>query len=209
VSVPAIVERAAQVAAADHKGIVSFQIEQQTQIDGGPIHRTAHALIVAAYDDEQLIRVKVVRLEENGKDAGTQRMHSLEQELSAHSEGFAVPFDRAHFGEYSYEVADGNTVRFTSTLRDAHHGDGTFQVSADGHVTHLHYMPHMLPQFATTGAIDEERAAVLPAFWATVRSEQNYTGRYMLIRGRAHIVTTESHFARYPTRTAAIAALDQ
>ncbi|MBV9269812.1 MAG: hypothetical protein JO165_01870 [Candidatus Eremiobacteraeota bacterium] len=207
-SVPAIVERAAQVAAGDHRGIVSFEIEQHTQIDGGPIHRTAHAVIIAAYDDEQLIRVKVLRLEENGKDASAERIRYVERELTAHSEGFAVPFDRNHFNEYAYTV-DGNTVRFTSKLQDARHGEGTFEVAADGHVTHLHYTPHAFPQFATAGTVDEDRAPVLPAFWATVRSEQHYTGRYFLIRGTADIVTTESHFARYASRAEALAALGQ
>jgi len=206
VSVPAIVERAAQVAAADHKGIVTFQIEQTSRIDGGPIHRTDHAIILAAYEDEQLIRVRVVRLEENGKELGAERMRALENNLSAHSEGFAVPFDRAHFGEYTYE-ADGSTVRFTSALRDARHGDGSFDVAADGHVTHLHYTPRVLPQFATAGTIDEDRAAVLPSFWATVRSQQHYTGRYFFIRGAADVQTTESHFAKHASRAEALAAV--
>lgn len=206
-SVPAIVERAAQIAANDHKGIVSFQIEQTSRIDGGPIHKTAHCVIVAAYDDEQLIRVRVIRYEENGKDAGADRMREIEKQLSAHSDGFAVPFDRAHFGEYAYEAPDDNTVRFTSALRDARHGGGSFQVAADGHVTHLQYAPNVLPQYANTGTVEEDRAQVLPGFWATVRSVQRYSGRYLLIRGSGEVTMTESHFTRYATRAEAIAAV--
>lgn len=206
-SVPAIVERAAQVAHNDHAGIVGYRVEQTSQIDGGPIHRYARVVLVAAYENDKLIRVRVLKYVDNGKDAGDAARRELEAQLTKSGEGFAVPFDARHFGEYAYDSPDGRTVRFTSGMRDQHHGEGQFTVGDGGHVTALSYRPFALPDHATSGTIDEKRAEVLPGFWATIHSAQHYIGRYLLIHGSAEIVTTESQFVRYTTRTEAETAI--
>lgn len=206
-SVPAVVEQAARVAAADHAGIVGFRIEQISHVDGGPIHRSADVVLVAAYENDRLIRVRVLKYVDNGKDAGAAARAELEAQLSKHGEGFAVPFDARHFEEYAYDPVDASTVRFTSPLHDGRHGEGTFTVSTGSHVTELRYRPFVLPEHATSGTVEESRAEVLPGFWATTRSIQRYTGRYLLIRGSGEITTTESQFARYASRAAADAAV--
>lgn len=206
-SVPVLVERAAQASAGDHAGFVSFRIEQTSHVDGGPIHRSADVVLVAAYENDRLIRVRVLKYVDNGKDAADSTRSELEARLSRTADGFAVPFDARHFGEYAYDPVDDRTVRFTSGLHDGRHGEGSFTVGSGAHVSELRYRPFVLPEHATSGVVEEYRSEVLPGFWATTRSVQRYTGRYLLIRGSAEITTMESQFARYASRAQADAAV--
>lgn len=206
-SVPALVERAAQASAGDHSGFVSFRVEQTSHVDGGPIHRSIDVVIVAAYENDRPIRIRVLKYVDNGKEAAEPARLELESRLARSGEGFAVPFDARHFAEYAYDPVDDRTVRFTSGLHDSRHGEGSFTVAAGAHVSELRYRPFVLPEHATSGVIEESRAEVLPGFWATTRSVQRYTGRYLLIRGSAEVTTMESQFARYSSRAQAEAAV--
>ena len=178
-------------------------------MDGGPLHKRVDVVIEAASDGRALVRVRVLRYAMDGKEQGDDDKRKLEAQLldGQSKGGFAVPFDEAHTGEYAYAVS-GSTVAFTSLRRDANHGDGTFVVDAAGHVTTITYVPNVYPRFVSSGSVTDERAEVMPGFWASTRSDAEFGGRYLFIKGRASVVTEMSGYRRYPTRAAAEAAVE-
>ncbi|MGH8163792.1 MAG: hypothetical protein ACREP1_05595 [Rhodanobacteraceae bacterium] len=208
--VPAIVERAAQLAAHDRQGVVAYRMHRTSELHAGLYHRSDDVELVAVFDGERLVTVRVLRDQTDGKDNGdaakAQLARSLEQNVP--DTGFAVPFDARHFGEYRYAVDGPRSVRFVSLERDARHGAVTFSVDATGAVVRLSYSPNVLPKYATSGTIVDDRAQVVPAFWATVREQQRYDGRYGPFHGSAIVTSDESGFRRFSDAAEAVRTVD-
>ncbi len=207
--IPAIVVQAAAVAAHDRAGIVTYRIHQVSAMDGGPLHRHGDVTIAVVADGPSLVKVRVLTYVVDGHDQSDQQKRDLAAQLLAGQSkgGFAVPFDSRHLHEYGF-AADGSAVRFRSLRRDASHGDGTFEVDASGHVLRMSYVPDVFPKYVTSGTVSDVRAEVLPGFWASVRSDQEWDGRYLFIKGHASVVTEMTAYRRYPNRAAAEAAVE-
>ena len=207
-TVPAAVVLAASLAARDHGGIIGYRIQRTVDMAAGPIRRHEDVALALIFQNDRLLRVRVLRDNVSGRTTGTSAQQALERQLLAASKepGFAVPFDARHFHEYSYRV-QGNLVAFSSVMKDARHANGYFVLGNGGAVTQLQYALNVLPKYATAGTVHEERAEVLPHFWATVRSTQLFEGRYAIFRGRGEFVTVDSDFHRFGTVDAATAWL--
>jgi hypothetical protein len=194
------------LAARDHGGIIGYRIQRTVDMAAGPIHRHEDVALAVIFQNERLLRVRVLRDMASGRSTGVPAQQALERQLLAASKepGFAVPFDARHFREYSYRV-QGNRVAFSSVMKDARHANGYFELGSGGAVTQLQYALNVLPKYATSAAVREERAEVLPHFWATVRSTQSFDGRYAIFRGHAEFVTVDMDFHRFGTIDAATA----
>lgn len=209
--VPAIVMRAAEHAARDHQGIVGYRLRQTTELHAARFYnRSDNFEMAVVFDGDTLVNVRILRYTENGRDASEGEKAKIQAQLEQRKpgSGFAVPFDARHFSEYRY-VQNGTAVRFISLARDDRHGDGEFAVNARGDVIRMAYAPDVLPKYATSASVIDDRAEVLPSFWATVREVQHYEGHYGPFRGYGEIVTQESHFVRFANRADAIAALER
>lgn len=207
-NVPPAVVLAASLAARDHAGIIGYRIQRTVDMAAGPIRRHEDVTLVAVFENDRLVRVRVLRDMVSGHSTGVPAQQALERQLltASKEEGFAVPFDSRHFHEYTYRV-QGNLVAFSSAMKDARHANGFFVLGKSGAVTELQYGLNVLPKYATAGTVHEERAEVLPNFWATVRSTQIFEGRYAIFRGRGEFVTVDSGFRRFGTVDAATAWL--
>ncbi|HET9393735.1 MAG TPA: hypothetical protein VFO29_09505 [Candidatus Rubrimentiphilum sp.] len=207
-SVPAAVVLAASLAARDHTGIIGYRIQRTVDMAAGPIRRHEDVLLAAVFENDRLVRIRVLRDMVSGRSTGTPAQEALERQLLAASKepGFAVPFDARYLHDYTYRVA-GNLVAFSSALKDARHADGYFVLGSGGMVTQLQYALNVLPKYATAGTVHEDRAEVLPHYWATVRSTQLFEGRYAIFQGRGEFVTVDSGFRRFGTVDAATAWL--
>lgn len=207
-SVPSAVVLAASLAARDHIGIIGYRIQRTVDIAAGPFHRHEDVTLGVIFQNDRLLRVRVLSDMVSGRATGVPAQQALEQQLLADSKapGFAVPFDARHFAEYTYRV-QGNRVTFSSTLKDARHANGYFDVGSSGAATQLQYALNVLPKYATAGTVHEERAEVLPHFWATARSTQSFDGRYAIFRGHGEFVTVDTGFHRFGTVDAATAWL--
>lgn len=207
--IPAIVVQAAAVDARDRVGAIVYRIHQVTAMDGGPIHKRSEVVIEVAADGADLVRVRVLGYVADGAEQSEQKKADLARQLltGQAAGGFAVPFDARHTAEYDY-TAQSDGARFRSLLRDARHGDGAFVVDATGHVTQLRYAPNVYPKYVSSGTITDTRAEVLPGYWASVRSDQEYDGQYLFIKGHASVLTEMTAYRRYPNRAAAEAAVE-
>lgn len=206
---PPLVAQAAAVAERDHAGAIVYRIHQVSAMDGGPIHRHGDVVIEAASDGRSIVRVRVLRYLLNGAEQSAADRDALARQLldGQAKGGFAVPFDSDHTAEYDYTVS-GSTVHFTSLRRDAEHGDGSFTVDASGHVTGMTYVPDVFPKYVSSGTVTDTRAEVIPGFWASVRNDTEYAGRYLFVKGRASVVTEMTGYRRYPSRAEAEAAVE-
>lgn len=207
-SVPAAVVLAASLAAGDHGGITGYRIQRTVDIAAGPFHRHEDVALAVIFQNDRLLRVRVLSDTVSGRTTGTPAQQTLERRLLAASKapGFAVPFDSRHFQEYTYRV-QGNRVDFSSKLKDARHANGYFELGSNGAVTQMQYALNVLPKYATAGTVHEDRAEVLPHFWATVRSTQSFDGRYVIFQGHGEFVTVDTDFRRFGTVDAATAWL--
>lgn len=223
--VPSELRRAAQVAQSDHQGIIAFQIIWDTEARGGPFHQTFHYRNAYVFDGERFVGARALEKVDNGKaadDAGladeTKRIAANERAKGA--VGFADPFDSRHFQEYRFNrapceascLAGDTTVTFAAVVSDINHGDGRLVIDRDGHVRQMVYAPKVMPTFGRVKAHDAvisiERAAVLPGYWATVRTTAKYSGRYGFITGAATQTTRFDHYRRFRSVDAAVAALN-
>lgn len=204
--VPPIVVTAANLAAADRSGIVEYRVRQTAEIDGGPIHERDDITIVVVADGGEVVKVRVLAFTADGKVQSDAARRKVETQVQADKSRFATPFDTRSLPDYSFAV-DGSTIRFVSLKRDGEHGDGWFRVDADGHVVAMTYAPNVMPQYASSGSVTVDRAAVLPGFWATTTSVSTFAGHYLFIHGAATFTTRESGFRRFGDRAAALADL--
>ncbi len=216
-TLPTELQRAAKVTVSDHKGIIAYTTTWDSTAHGGPMHRTYHYTDAYVFKDERLIKARAMTKGDNGKIATQQELDTETLKIETeqgNGKVFAVPFDARHFSEYHYAkgacvgCGNGDTkITFSSLVKDAFHGDGSMIVDSSGHVKVLSYSPKVLPLHATTGVITAYRAEVLPGFWATVRSEERFTGHLGPFSGGAEIQSYSDHYHRFQSVEAALAAL--
>lgn len=217
-AVPSAIRRAAELSVRDHEGIIGYQSAYDTSMHGGPLHRSYHYRNAYLYNDERLVKARALYKDDNGHIADAAQLEIETRKIESEQGSgrvFAVPFDARHFSEYRYQkaacagcAAGQVAFTFTSLVPDQFHGNGSMTFDFLGHVTSLTYTPTVLPSHASKARITIYRGAVLPDYWATVRSEGHYQGRYGFIRGSADMQSRNEHFHRFSSVNAAVAALN-
>ena len=222
--VPSDVRRAAQVAQADRRGIIGFEIAWDTDARGGPFHQTYHYRNAYIFDGERFVAARALEKVDNGRTAAAADLAAETRKIAenerAKAPGFADPFDDRHFGEYRFSretcdsscLAGDTTVAFAGLVSDVNHGDGRLVIDRDGHVRRMVYAPKVMPSFGRVKARDAvitvERGPVLPGYWGTLKSTATYGGRYGFITGSATQVARFDHYRRYHSVDTALAALN-
>ncbi len=210
VALPAIVTQAAQRTALTERGVVGWRTHRVFDVHAGPYSRHDDMIFAAVYQDGVLVKMHVIDQKVGGKetDAATKAQTEQKYEHPAPGDVFSRPYDPKFLNDYTYEAVDAHTVRFTTKIRDAGHGDGTFTVDSQFNVVSVRYTPAAMPQHATSGTVTDQRAQVLPNYWAVTQEVQQYSGRYAIFGGGATATITNSAFSRFPDLAAATAALD-
>ncbi len=212
------VRHAAELSVRDHKGIIGYESAFDTNMRGGPLHRSYHYRNAYLYNDERLVKARALYKDDNGHVADAAELNAETRKIESEQGSgkvFAVPFDARHFSEYRYEKgicagcsADEVAFKFTSLVQDEFHGNGSMTLDGRGHVMNLTYVPSVLPPHASKARVTIYRGAVLPDYWATVKSEGHYEGRYGFVRGSADMQSRNEHFHRFSSVDAAVAALN-
>lgn len=209
-AVPALVALAAERTQRFERGIVGFRLHRVFDVHAGPYRRHDDMELAGVYEDGRLVHVRVLHQQVGGRetDAQTKAQTAASYEHPSPLDVFARPYDPAHLAEYSYEPAGADTVRFRALAQDAAHGDGTFTVDAAGDVVSVQYSPVVMPRYARSGTVTDERAEVLPGYWAATKETHHYGGRYAIFAGGADVTIEQSRFVRFASEAQAIAALD-
>ncbi|MBV8529856.1 MAG: hypothetical protein JO104_00945 [Candidatus Eremiobacteraeota bacterium] len=206
---PPALTQVAQRFSESTRGIVSFRMHRVFDARAGFSKRHEDLTLNGIYDDGTVVRVHVVSYSIDGKPAGLAAQTAVEQGWEHPKPGdvFAPPFDRRNFAAYQYQGDGPSKVDFTSSVRDAAHGDGTFSWDAQNNVVAYSYQPNALPPHASFGEITDRRAEVLPGYWAVTQELQSYKGTVGPFPGSGVVQLTFSDFRRFPDISSALNTL--
>ena len=206
---PPALAQVAQRFAATSRGFVVFQMHRVFDVHTALQRRHEELVMNGVYDDGTLVRVRVVSYAVNGRPAGQSDVAAVEQSWNhpKPSDVFAPPFDPRNFGAYQYRSYGNSTIGFSSNLRDAGHGSGTFTYDARGNVVSYTFVPNVLPPHATSGEVADRRSEVLPGYWASTDETQQYRGSYGPFAAAGAIAVTYSDFRRSSDLNSALSLL--
>jgi hypothetical protein len=206
---PPVVQIARRVQSQE-QGIVLYRLHRLFDVHAGPMHRHDDLELAVVSRENDAIKVRVLHAFAGGKsldDAQTRQLQDRYEHPRA-EDVFHRPFDPAYVDEYSYQAVDAKTYRFTSVIHDGSHGNGTFWLDDDGNVVKYQYTPNVMPQYASSGTISDERTQVLPGLWQLTSEVWEFRGHYAIFGGGATARITCDSFERYADLTSAEAALD-
>ncbi len=206
---PPALAQVAQRFTATSRGFVVFQMHRVFDVHSAMQRRHEDLVMNGVYDDGTLVRVRVVSYAINGRPAAAGDIAGVEQSWNhpKPSDVFAAPFDPKNFGAYQYRDAGNSTIAFSSDVRDAGHGSGSFTYDARGNVVSYTFVPNALPPHATSGTITDQRSEVLPGYWASTAETQQYKGSYGPFGAAGTIAITYSDFRRSSDLSAALSSL--
>lgn len=161
------------------------------------------------YNDGALVKVRVVSYTIDGHPASPNEIAGIEQSWNHPklTDVFAAPFDPKNAGAYQYRSGGETSIAFSSNVQDAGHGSGSFAFDARGNVLSYSFVPNALPPHARSGEITDQRAEVLPGYWASSEETQQYRGTYGPFAAAGTIQTTYSNFRRFADLSSALSAL--
>jgi hypothetical protein len=190
-------------------GVVMFRLHRVFDVHGGFRSRHEDLVMDAVYSDGVVAKVRVWSYVVDGKPAGSTDVASLVQAWEHPNPGdvFAPPYDPRCVDAYQYQQAGPSAIGFTSNVRDAGHGEGSFTYDGDGNVTSVTYRPNVLPPHASSGEISDRRAEVLPGFWAVTEETQEYKGSYGPFAATGSIEVTFWDFRRFADLQSALNAI--
>ena len=199
----------AQRFAETSRGIVAFRMHRTFDVHGGFSSRHEDLVMDGVYQDGAIVRVRVSSYTIDGRPAGAADISSLEQawEHAEPGDVFAPPYDPRYLDEYQYRSAGPSTIGFTSSLRDAGHGSGSFTYDAQNDVVACTYAPNSLPPHASSGEVTDRRSEVLPGYWAVTEETQQYRGLYGPFAAAGTVELSFSNFRRFPDLQSALRSL--
>ncbi len=208
-AVPAIVTQVAQRTEQTERGVVGVHVHRVFDVHAGPYHRHDDLQFSAVEQNGAVLKVRILTQTSNGKetDANTKAQTANRYEHPQPGDLFERPFDPRYVQDYSYQVVDAHTVRFTSSVHDASHGNGTFTIDGADNVTSYQYTPNVYPQYTTSGNVTDQRAQVLPNYWALTQELYQYKGHYSLFGAAATATITYGNYARFSDVSSALSAL--
>jgi hypothetical protein len=209
VTVPPIVVSIGHRYVASVRGVVALRMHRVFDVHAGPSSRHDDLAMECVYNNGTLVSVHILSETIGGKVQTPDETAADEQKWLHPKPGDAyhAPYDPRYFKEYRYGPLAPGRISFTQTVNDAGHGTGSFTYDASENVTAYTYTPAVMPQYATSGSVDGTRRQVLRGYWAVTQEMQQYAGRYALWKGGATVQFTMSEFRRYPSVSAAVAAI--
>ncbi len=207
-SVPPVVARVAQRFHETTQGIVAFALHRTFFVHAGPMSRRDDLLLDGVYVNGTLVKVRVLHDTIGGKSAPASQVAALVHSYEHPEPGdvFEAPFDPRYLAQYGYDASAGS-VAFTPVRPVYGLGAGTFSYDARDDVTGYSYAPSVLPEHTTSGRIADQRAQVLPDYWAVTLETQTYQGHYSLFSGGATVQIVYSGFRSFPSLTSASNAI--
>jgi hypothetical protein len=191
------------------RGIVGFRVQRTFDVHAGFSSRHEECTFDAISENGRLVKVRITRYTIDGKPADAATVTAFEQQYEHPKPGnvFEPPFDPRYLSAYQYQSSEPGTIAFSSPLRDAAHGNGSFTYDAADDVVTYNYQPGALPEYATSASITDRRSEVLPGYWAVTQELQQYRGNYGPFPGAATVAITTSNFRRFLDLQSALQAI--
>ena len=156
---PPALEQVAQRFTAATRGVVGYQLHRVLDVRAGFSRRHEDLSMHVIAVDETIVRVRIESYAIDGHPASPADSQNMAQAYEAPQIGqrFRVPFDPHYRAAYHFSAMSPETMAFTSTIRDAAHGNGSFTYDAGYDVVTYTYQPKRLPPHASSG--DDHRQA--------------------------------------------------
>lgn len=199
----------AQRFADTSRGFVSFHLHRVFDVHAGFSKRHEDLVMDGVLSDGQVVKVHIASYTIDGKaaDAATEATLVQSYEHPGPYALFNLPFDPRYVAAYQFQSAGPQKISFTSSLRDAAHGNGSFSFDSSGNVVTYTYQPNVLPPHATFGEVTDKRSEALPGYWAVVEETQQYKGSYGPFPGAGTVEITFSDFRRFTDLRSALRSL--
>jgi hypothetical protein len=188
---------------------VTFAYDRSFFVHAGPMSRHDHMLFYGIYVNGRIAKVRIVAATIGGKAADASQIASTTSSYEHPKPGdvFEAPFDPRYAALYRYGMTARRTVDFAATRPRYGLGRGTFTFDGAWNVLRYDYSPAVLPPHATWGTIVDERAQVLPGYWAVTHETQTYSGTYSIFGGGATVTISVYGFRRFRNLAAAERAI--
>lgn len=205
---PALAE-IAQRFAETSRGVVAFRVHRTFEARAGFSSRHEDLVMDGIYRDGSVVKVFVRSYAIDGRPADTNSVATVERGWENPKAGdvFAPPFDSRNFDAYQYQSLASGAIAFTSNVKDAGHGNGSFAYDAASNVVSCVYQPNVLPPHARSGQISDRRSEVLPGYWAVTQETQTYRGSVGPFAGSGTVEYVYSGFRRFGDVESAIRGL--
>jgi hypothetical protein len=187
------------------RGIVVFHLHRLLDVHDAVASRHEDLTLDGIYDDGVLVIAYTI----DGKPASASDIAGVEDSWvhPKAGEAFSPPFDARDVDAYQYSANGDSAIDFTTAVADAGHGNGSFTYDALDDVLSYSYQPNVLPPHAKWGRVTDQRAEVLPGYWASTQETQEYKGSVGPFAGTGTVETTYSDFRRFPDMQSALEAL--
>lgn len=191
------------------RGVVGFRLHRVLDVHAGFSKRHEDLVMDGISENGAMVKVRVVSYAIDGKPVALSDAAALAAAYEDPKQAFAQPFDPRCIDAYSYRAADAGTIAFTSVLRDAQHGDGSFTYDGAYNVVSYTYQPNALPPHASWGTVTDRRAEVLPGYWAVTHETQQFKGSYGPFAGAGTEVIDFSGFQRFADLQSALRSIQE
>jgi len=195
-------------------GVVLFHVATQTEIHGGPIHRTEQSEAMYLALDGGFVRKRYLHFRQNGRDLDAQNLgeKSGETETPLSRFGLRLPYQRATLGDYRFDPpidrGESIEVAFHALIRDQSHGDGRMLLSrANDRIERIDETPAVMPPRATSGSVSVIFGPTVGDRWDIIEIDHDFAGRLGPLRGSLHSTTHYDRYVPYADAAHALSAL--
>jgi hypothetical protein len=213
---PPVLQRVAARYAEDVRGVMAHLEEAETHVKGPLVERHARTRAWIVMRDGLPVKARVLAYRVGDELDESERVR-LERQINegykTREREFQPPYAPAHMAEYrlaepACEGCPAGWRRFTfeSLQRDARHGDGTFEVDAEGHVRRVRYVPARLPAPGARAAVELQRGPVGPGLWGRERLSLSFEGGVGPLQGSFKLSQRVTGHRRFPSVEAALDA---
>jgi hypothetical protein len=217
-TVPAAVQRAADLQRGDAHGVVAYLAEAEGTIKT-PLSttRTRTRTWVVAIDGDPR-RAVTLALTIDGRPGTEAERAKAQADAEA---GYAdpkrqlfAPYDRRRLAGYRFAPAPAEpglapgelAFAFDSPIPDGRHGHGSFVLTADDRVRRLAFTPNRYPPRARAGGLLLTRGPVAKGWWSLLTLSAAYTGGIGPLTGGLDLLQRSSRHQRFASVEAALAA---
>ena len=195
-------------------GAVLFHVATQTEIHGGPIHRSEQSEAIYVSLDGGVVRKRYLHFRQNGRDLKpsdlAEKGEEVETPLSRF--GLRLPYLRAVVADYRFDppIDRGASIDipFHALVRDQSHGDGLMTIDrANERIERIDERPAAMPPRADSGNVTVLFGPVGPDRWDITEIDHDFAGHAGFIHGT---LRSNSHYDKYvpfPDQARALSAL--
>ncbi len=200
----------------EERGVVAFDVTQNTAIRGTMYHRDDQDLTAFAEADGRVTHKVVLRHVEGGhaEDKAALAKRTAEPEAPLSRFGMRLPCDPTALADYTFDAprvqSDGVVLPFRARVRDQAHGDGQMVLEPGGaHIASIAFQPTVLPDRATAASVLITFGTLAPGRYGIARIVRTFDGHVGPLRGRATSTSTYGNLRVFTSATAAADAIER